>query len=549
MPRMDVLVAVRSVDRLCVGNPRITQRLRDVGCFDGSTKSHNMKKILIIALSLFDQLAIGQADHSAILRTDPFMSGGYFIVDDEQRQALRATRISVDVFINEQQQDGRYAAQLNQTISIPATSWFGKVDHALIPRLPDTDFLSYALKAWDANGAIVEEFSRSQDGGSGLPEICRETCVAPAYAYAVVAYSDQAQTTISLVEATTGGSYYYFYVPDDGPNGWQWWIEHINPSSFGLSYDWSEYDGNVNQNYVLDINGIAPAGATDWQGYSLANSPPGFHAIRKDKGPWRGFVAYTDMLIGGAGEYCVSPGLLTDRYNADDLVQTQLIANGLDPLNCVAFLEAGGGQSWGDGSTGVCTEITVPTDGGSISTNNWVMTTVECDPVATPHYVKNAGLIVNQWTPTGNGRRILTVPFSGVLEASSVPIPPITLQPGLYEFILIYDDGSIYRHYQDFRNEVTLRDEYADFAQMNIFPVPVTGSAFTIGLELPSPADLELRIVNNMGVEYHAETLRIARDGAYEHEVRMDIPWPSGLYHCSMTYPDGSVDQMTITVH
>ncbi|MBK9514614.1 MAG: hypothetical protein IPO05_13560 [Flavobacteriales bacterium] len=63
-----------------------------------------MKKILIIALSLFDQLAIGQADHSAILRTDPFMSGGYFIVDDEQRQALRATRISVDVFINEQQQ-------------------------------------------------------------------------------------------------------------------------------------------------------------------------------------------------------------------------------------------------------------------------------------------------------------------------------------------------------------------------------------------------------------------------------------------------------------
>ncbi|MBL7962708.1 MAG: hypothetical protein JNM31_02575 [Flavobacteriales bacterium] len=104
------------------------------------------------------------------------------------------------------------------------------------------------------------------------------------------------------------------------------------------------------------------------------------------------------------------------------------------------------------------------------------------------------------------------------------------------------------RKYVAFDEAVVLNSNFASFADITIYPVPVVEQTFSIDFDLLVPLNINLNIVNNMGVVYHTKQLQFAQAGLNKYVVNLSGSWPSGLYHAIFNYPDGSSETRSFNV-
>ncbi len=509
-----------------------------------------MRNFPIVACLLFSFAAFGQDDFERVLMTNPFMTNGFFIVDDAKRQQLGATNVEVEIIVDKPQADGTILHTTIQTLTITPSTYYARADLSLIGQLAIGESVYYHLTATNNNDDVLLEFvHRTEDGNEGEHEICRVSCEGPSYAWALVASSDQQElhTWIRLVEATQNSSYYYFYVKSAL---WQAFTMQFPPSAFGIPLDWGVLDQDQYDEYVLSFEN-APEYARDYQGIPFGDGYNGpCKAVRKDKGPWRGLNAVTEDLAGGPSDYCID-NVLMAHYNSDDNVQYAMIDGDFDPLACEALFSTGGGESWGDGGWPWCTEITYSDGTGDIDVVGWVMETIACpntyEAAYPPGLSAVSSIVIQHWAPM-NPSPAITIPIPDGNDPRLVHVERSELAAGLYEFTIVFDNGRLIRQFQDFPQAVSVSADFAAFTEVSVYPVPVTGTTFAVDLDILTPMSIGLTIVNNQGTVYYTKSLNFGLAGLNKHVVRMNTQWPQGIYHCVFQYPDGSGESLSISV-
>jgi len=507
---------------------------------------------LCTSLALATALLQTQAQDAwrQVLSVDPLEARGYFIINPEKAASLGLATLQVDIVADHYGTGGQLESRPLESFTI-TNGHFGHITKGILQGLETGETWHYELHGASELGIPVVDVSSIRPGGWAWPEWCRQTCVSNQYAWAVVGYSDGAQTFLELHDARdpVTGSAYYFYVPAAQWNEFK--SNNPDPSVFGLGEEWSWYETAVvlgpEQIDVLKLTSLA-WGSQAMNGYAIGANyagQPGW-AIRKDRGPWRNLYAYTETMA-EPGLICLN---LKDYYNGDPLVTANRLSHNPDIplLTCMAPTVFGVGISWGNNAPHPCETVGYVEAQGQVF--DWIQSVEDCyGELEWADGWENElhGLSIRRWDNPG-----LTLMADVTLPANKdtklTPFPRIQLDPGLYETTVYLEGGHVYRHFEAFEVPIILTADFAAFADINIYPVPVSGGRFSIDFDLEYAAEIEVTIVNNMGTEYHHKLLDFELAGLNKHVVEMQAPWPAGLYHAHFEYADGSSESISFTV-
>lgn len=539
-----------------------------------------MNRWLTIACLGLCTAAYAQSDYNKILRTDPYESNGYFIVDTEKAQQLGVTRLEVDILKRKQLPGDQEQLTQLQSFVIAGTH-YGHADPYLLLDVEDDERIIYTLTGFDEFDNVVVDV-QGHSGEPTLPPICSSICNRNRYGWKLTANSDGFNTTIDITNPGT-----CFYVKDTDWNN----FKILNdPTDLGLG-PWYLYDGTPPIAPNIDcfkINANWPLNAKDQNGYPLfpahSQSQPVW-AIRKDKGEWRDLWAYSEHV--GSQPMCDNGGVfLKDYYNQNSTVQAAIlnIPDDPGPLSCPNGSYYAGSNIGGNSLHVNCryTPLTsneyVLQEDGTINIVTHTLFVLDCfemqgrrcppsQPPCAPYpgpqppgyTIEEAlemlstvsGVIINQWdSSTFTNVISARIPKmgNGKVDPRLVPIPRTSLSPGLYEIMILMDDGEIIRQFEEIKQTVTIGASFASFVGITVYPVPVANRMFAVDFDLLAPLNISMSIVNNMGASYYSKELSFGIPGRNKHLVEMRSIWPNGLYHAVFQFSDGSSQSISFIV-
>ena len=524
-----------------------------------------MNRWLTIACLGLCTAAYAQSDYNMILRTDPYESNGYFIVDTEKAQQLGVTRLEVDILKRKQLPGDQEQLTHLQSFVIAGTH-YGHADPHMLLDVEDDERIIYTLTGFDEFDNVVVDV-QGHSGEPTLPPVCASICNRNRYGWRLTAYSDGFNTTI---EITNPGMYFYVKATE-----WQDFKILNNPTDLGLN-PWQQYDGtppiapNVD---CFKINANWPLEAKDQDGYPLSPGYPQDQpvwAIRKDKGEWRQLSAYSQHV--GLGAMCDDGGLyLKDYYNYDSAVQTAIAGMNPNPgeLACpngamYAGLGPQGGLSVGCTWIPLTNNEHVLQEDGTINVVEHTLWVLSCGEGSSGSewpgspssgspglLAEVTSLVINQWDADSR-TEILSARIPKLddrpLDPRLVPIPRTQLNPGLYEMLIMMDDGRIIRRFEEVTETAVVGASFASFVGISVYPVPVDQRRFAVDFEMLTPMTLGMTVVNNMGVTFYTRELSFALGGLNKHVVDMGSQWPNGLYHAVFQFPVGSSQSISFIV-
>ncbi len=490
----------------------------------------------------------GQDTWQDVLRADPYLADGYFIVSADQWQAKDLDHITVDIILAELQTNDTVQEQTIQQFQISSAT-YGKADLGFLTSMTDQQAAYYRLRGYNKSGTLmvdVDGSPRDCPGCGAWPEACRQTCNAPDYAWSLHLHSAGGQSYIELGNGIVNGTWLYFYVPQ---SQWGQFSNQYTPTALGYGYGWNELlnmDGYHDQVFHLNI---LPDDARDITGYMIPAGlrAAGGYAVAKHRGPWWQPGIATGTIALGYGDLCLGEDHLRTLFNADGFVQYTYSQYGLPSLTCNGMLVPGGSavgwqQNWCNQITNTILEMDIL---------EWTVSVISCDgdyTVINHELLSEARTVfVDHWGDH-EINRVLTVEIGDGKDPKLVTVPRTPLEPGLYEFTIVKNDGTMIRQYQDFSAPLTITADFSSFVGINIYPVPVKGQEFAIDFDLDLPMEIGLSIVNNMGVPYFAKQLSFPVAGKNKFVVQMQSSWPSGIYHAIFQYGDGSSSSLNFTV-
>lgn len=273
---------------------------------------------------------------------------------------------------------------------------------------------------------------------------------------------------------------------------------------------------------------------------------------RQRPGQWSGFGLETSVIPTGYGDLCYGGDHLRQVFNSNAQVQFTLGQHpGVDPVTCSSMIDVtSGGNTWTSGSSSLCTSWTINYEhnGDEIDIISWASEVVNCPTfVAHRPEAKRPFSVEVIHHHDGTSDPVVDVLLPSEKDPKLIPFPKTELAPGLYEYRVILDDGSIIRHFEDYDQTVVLNADFASFSIINIHPVPVKDS-FSVDFDLIAPMDIDMTIVDNTGNPYFQKDLSFTLAGRNKFVVDMDQQWPGGIYHAIFQYQDGSTESLNFNV-
>lgn len=507
-----------------------------------------------------------QSNQTNLLLRDPYETKGWFLLNQNVCRELGVEQVKVSVKAARTLSNGNRVERVLGTY-LTNGKHYVKADLLKEDELQANERLNYSVAGLNADNTVVVEQHGLETDEPAWPELCRETCQGPWWAWALITRSAEGLGSIELNGYAEDGVPAYVYCKTSDweafesqfPDPFEYfgigasvWSEVL--MGYGTS-SWYQQFGNAFKKVPASL---LPAGARNYQGYPIMDltTEVEVYAIKKGLGPWMTMGSvWTDDIAAQA--LCLPGGHYSmDLYNSRPEIQQALQWRGYSNLACPAGPGSGGGLNWGvseDCPDYFLEETSYPT-GDNVST----ATIIGCAELYGPdgpimpmgHHLDNvAGVLVNHWSVDGRVVEMVTIPFPGVKDTKLIPVPRTPLEAGLYEFVIVLEDGNIISKFHEFASDVILRADYAAFTNVNIYPVPVTDKAFAIDLDLPLAMNVQVNIVNNMGASYFQKTLNYTIGGLNKEVVQMSPAWPNGLYHATFLYPDGSVDARSFTVN
>jgi hypothetical protein len=532
-----------------------------------------MRFLTLVTIIAFCQLCNGQQNWQDLFRIDPEEANGYFILNRTKTDALGIERVQVDIIGTELGDGGISNSTTLETLTIEGDAFFARADFELWEGLNDPYRVHYRARGFNGAGVPVVDVQSVPPGQQPWPELCRETCESNLYAYTLIAFSDGAQAVIEIHNGTVNGQAARLYVKQ---SNWQAFQDMFDPwEHFGIGGGtWSDilmppyFQQQTDVMLIDHTSQSPPPDARDYMGNLLGNVAENVYAVKKGKGPWRDLHACTSEM-GVQGVCGNGAGHIRTLYNANGLVQNALTTLDLDPLSCQGMLASGVGLSWGSGYASWCTnyhwellpegvgffENAVISIIGCVTfTYDWVPSGPSSPGTSTGsgpngEYILSdvANVIVSHWGEESR-TEVLSIPVKGINDPKLIKVRKTVVPAGLYEFMLIMNDGRILSRIIELKQATTLNADFAAFTNVSIYPVPVRDQLFAVDLDLPAPTTVTLTVLNNMGVPYFSESLVFDLAGKNKHVVKMDTPWPQGLYHAVLQYADGSVESVSLTV-
>ena len=511
-----------------------------------------MRTMILLAFVLSNLIAHGQSTWRTIFRIDPEQTNGAFILDQAKATALGIDRVEVEVLISELMSNGAVSTRTVETLVLD-DNFYALVDPSTWGTLNEPHRVHYRARGYNTLGVAVVDVQSIPNGHNSWPELCRETCDSNIYAYTLIASSNGAEAVIEIHDGVVNGAAARVYVKQ---SDWADFQAMFHPfEDFGFSGQWFQLVDNAAQDviYIAPPQMNPPSNARDYMGYFLEDVTEPVYGVKKGRGPWRTLDTWTGEMAaqgvcgGGAGH-------LRTLYNDDEQVENALWVQELQPLSCMGMLGTGGGLSWGTGYD--CTHYNFyELPGVPVHLPNAVVSYVGCvttnivndmDPLS-PWSDGISGVQVNHWTVAGRST-MLNVPFPTNKDPKLAPVPRTELSAGLYQYMIILDDGRIMNVFQEVDQSLLLNADFANFTHINIYPVPVKDETFAVDFDLAAPMDITMSIINNTGTPYLAETLSFELAGRNKHVVKMQTPWPAGIYHAIFQFSDGSTTSRTFTV-
>ena len=513
-------------------------------------------KHLFLALALLPTgYAAAQAErYVEILRTDPYLANGFFMVDQAKYQALGLDHIDVEIIVTTPRINLPPLEQMVQSFTI-SNGTYGKADLSFLNTMQPDQSSYYKLAGVTAGGTTPIAFTADCTDCEPWPEVCRQTCLSNSYAWAIKAYAFNGEAYMEMADGLVNGSYDYFYVKQAD---WAAFQLQYTPSQLGLTgaTDWQQYFPPYPANTQVFSVTPAPSGARQMDGSLLGTGYTGTaYAIAKRNWPWPVLLT-TNELIDNSGTWCATANGLLAPFNADGAVQYTLGQYGLPPLACDAVSYSGGqGVSWG-GTILTCAttyNLTQSTDeNGNVDLIAWSIDVTDCaiEPITNYPYSfeRITSIYIDPATGTAPGTHTLQVNIGGVTDPRLVRIPRTTIQPGVYEVKVVLDDGRVLRHYEEFTAPVTLNSRFESFVDENIYPVPVTGTRFAVDMDLLFPMIINFTVVDNQGTPKYNATWTYAQAGRHKEVIEMNPLWNNGLYHAIFQFPDGSSESKQFNI-
>ena len=521
-----------------------------------------MKTITLLAVLLVSLSVLAQSTWRDLLRVDPKMSNGNFILNEDKCQQLDVRHVHVQLRRQQAQPGGGFISAVLQTISIRPEDHYGHVDMHLIPDLQPGDVIDYNVEAVNASDSVVLSF-HPWDGTWPRQEYCRYTCNANSYAWALLYTMDgqMTNTIFSFIDAANGqGQYYYLYVKDDD---WGQFMDQYTPSDWCLDGGgtWSEILTNWNQVDVL--HGVnLESSYLDYMGTSMGASPGMGYAIAKKKGPWCNQHANTQEYLGV--EYCSTDdvSMILQRFNSDPHADSMFNASGgLDTLFCDGQYAYGGGGGWGDWDISGCTQSFTHSDGtedldgdGELDPVGWIDFILDCqdgDPYLWDEDHQGlelvSNIVINHWYPGTPGPSV-NIHIPDEADPKLIPVPRTQLEPGLYEYVVHFNNGLVWRRFQSYDQPKVIRADFASFTNVSVYPVPVDRRTFSVDFETVAPMNVNVKVIDNQGTIWYQKSVSFNLAGLNKHVITMPAQWPNGLYHVIITFDDGSTESIGITV-
>ncbi|MBZ0207532.1 MAG: hypothetical protein K8H89_14510 [Flavobacteriales bacterium] len=523
-----------------------------------------MRHVALFLTLVITGVLFAQKDgYEAILRLNPVAANGYFIVNPEQWDQLDIDHINVDIVLVTPQADESSTKEVVQQFTIhEKEDLYGKADLAILSTLDEGQYVSYRLQAVDKGGLIQVDVDPQYTGDPGpvWGQGCNEGCLGNTYAWLLWAEycPELSESNIMMTRGTTpNGELFYFYIPQ---SRWaQFKSQYPFPSNFNIeSYgDWNAGLNSTNSHKI--IYGPATSEMRDEQGFTLT---PGENAygIPKLCGPWEfalegartgNLNMSISQLCQDTGGYYNTPGNLRPIFNNDPVILGLMAQYGAPPLECHPLFPLGGaGLQWGGVFT-ECTAVTVYSNenpDGTVDILGWMMELTNCavSPAGYEPYI-DLCLTIEEVTPGGTEPVMgVSLPFGK--DPKLVVIPKTELEPGLYQFMVIGKDGQVIRHIEDFESPVVLNSRFASLADINIYPVPVSGMEFAVEFNLATPLQIDITVVDNTGEQFLTKEVDFPTAGLDKIVIGIDNQWKPGLYHAIFQFQDGSSTSKNFTI-
>jgi hypothetical protein len=352
-------------------------------CLGSTPKTHNrMKKLLLVLAVTSAGLVNAQVSRwSDVLRTDPYLSNGYFIINPTKYQSLDLDHINIDMILATPNTSGGITKQTIQSFSI-TNGFQGHADMAFLQTLQSDQRVYYRLRGYTDTGSVPIDFEGLEVGGQSLPRVCGQTCLSTNYSWTIDVYASGGEAIMEMRDGTVNGSYDYFYIKDAN---WPQFTQQYTSTTFGM-HDGGSWSDILDLNLTTEVVHL-PVSAPDFRNevgvpFGTGYSGPAY-AVAKHAWPWEGPVLQSNVLINNSGVWCSEGGsdIIRSLFNADGAVQNSLAQYGLSPIACNALPGPWGGITWG-GSFTSCTSVTtlesVVDENGNIDVMNWVTELVDC---------------------------------------------------------------------------------------------------------------------------------------------------------------------------
>jgi hypothetical protein len=205
--------------------------------------------------------------------------------------------------------------------------------------------VTYRLRGYTATGSVpIDILAEEVGGGPAWPRVCGQTCNSTNYAWNIAVYALGGQAMMGLQDASTNGSYNYFYVKS---SNWNQFTLQYGISDFGM------LGGNSWPQILLqsptEVHWV-PSSTTAFKNENGIAFESGYtgpaYAVAKHKWPWNAQGVETDILINNTDVWCGTQDVIRSVFNADDAVQAALATNNPNTVICNAIPSGGGSISW-----------------------------------------------------------------------------------------------------------------------------------------------------------------------------------------------------------
>ncbi|MGF1565762.1 MAG: hypothetical protein ACFCUH_10385 [Flavobacteriales bacterium] len=122
-----------------------------------------------------------------------------------------------------------------------------------------------------------------------------------------------------------------------------------------------------------------------------------------------------------------------------------------------------------------------------------------------------------------------------------------TFERGIYSLMMITQQGQPVFRMLDVRGNMTISGTYADFIDVNVFPVPITGNTYQISLLSPLQTRVNYILADANGTVLHRQLLSLegGEQGTFRMAPRSGVP--SGVHVHRFEFADGSYTTVTST--